>query len=174
MEALSGEGSRIETGGLSSFLDDSEGISATIARRASAAAGAFLVTEVPHAPYGPSRGLPITAHQRLRPKLRSPSRSKDGCCPSLSGLRTSPGAVSLSVPLEHGRSTRSGETDVNLSLIIISDGGPSLPGETLLNLRPHRPGPLLFEKYQGHGITPQWLEQSCWRALDGRVAMAGC
>jgi len=59
--------SRIETGGLSSFLDDSEGISATIARRASAAAGAFLVTEVPHAPYGPSRGLPVTPHQRLRP-----------------------------------------------------------------------------------------------------------
>src|SRR6478752_5316626 len=96
LEAMSGEDSRIETGGLSSFLDDSDGISATIARRASAAAGAFLVTEVPHAPYGPSRGLPVTPHQRLRPRLRSPSRSKDGCCPSLSGLRTSPGAVSRS------------------------------------------------------------------------------
>ena len=57
LEAMSGEDSRIETGGLSSFLDDSEGISATIARRASAAAGAFLVTEVPHAPVWTVKGF---------------------------------------------------------------------------------------------------------------------
>ena len=65
LEAMSGEDIGSKPAASALFLMILEGISATIARRASAGRAPSSSPRCRTAPYGPSRGLPVTPHQSV-------------------------------------------------------------------------------------------------------------